>query len=138
MKGIILISHGRMAEGMADTARLFFGDEIPQLDYLCLEEGASPDVFREQLEAKINALDDGDGVIVMADLYGGTPCNQAVNFLGDRLELLAGMNFGMLMQALLDRDGGEVDILTVLETGRTGMVDVKAALSKETQEEDFL
>lgn len=75
MKGILLLSHGDMAKGMADSAKLFFGEVIEQMDYLCLHAGDSSEEFAEQLCKKVNELDYGDGVVMLVDLYGGTPCN---------------------------------------------------------------
>ncbi|MCD8380849.1 MAG: PTS sugar transporter subunit IIA [Lachnospiraceae bacterium] len=138
MKGILLISHGEMAKGMADSARLFFGDEIEQLGYLCLKEGDSPDEFGAQIAKKADELDTGDGVIILADLFGGTPCNQATSLLGEGRDLISGMNFAMLMQILSDRDYGDVDISEVVQVGKDGIMDLKAALSADEKEDDWL
>lgn len=138
MKGILLISHGEMAKGMADSARLFFGDEIAQLDYLCLCVGDSPDDFGERIRQKAEALDTGDGVIALADLYGGTPCNQAISLLNDKLDLIPGMNFSMLMQLLSDREYGEIDVPSLIQAGKDGIIDIKEMLSNMPAEDDWL
>jgi mannose/fructose-specific phosphotransferase system component IIA len=138
MKGVILISHGRMAEGMADSAKLFVGDEIPQFGYVCLEEGESPDTFKEELMAKMEEVNQGDGVLILAELYGGTPCNQAATLMGKDCDLIAGVNFGMLLQILLGRETEELDLTALMETGRGAVVNVKEAFQKMDIEDDWL
>lgn len=136
MKGVILISHGKMAEGMLDSARLFMGDEIPQLEALCLLEGESPDEFREKLEQLIRETDTGDGVIVLADLYGGTPSNQAMAFLSDEFDLIAGANFSLLLQVLTERDNKTFDVDSLRDAACNAMVNVKAAMQAAVPQED--
>ncbi|MBR6958308.1 MAG: PTS mannose transporter subunit IIA, partial [Erysipelotrichaceae bacterium] len=69
------MSHGRMAEGMLDSSKLFFGDDIPQIKALCLMASDNPEEFDEKIRAAVEEIDDGQGVIAMCDLLGGTPCN---------------------------------------------------------------
>lgn len=136
MKGVILISHGKMAEGMLDSARLFMGDEIPQLEALCLGEGESPDLFREKLEQLIDKVDTGDGVIALADLYGGTPSNQALTFLSEKFDLIAGANFSLLLQVLTERDSGPLDVDALRDAACNAMINVKAAMQAAVPQED--
>ena len=136
MKGILLISHGDMAKGMADSAKLFFGDEISQMKYLCLKEGESPDEFRTALAQQIQDVDTGDGVVILADLYGGTPCNQAIPLLTEKVDLIPGMNLGILVKLLSERDFLDPDIETLIESGQNCIVNVKEMLGME-QKNDF-
>ena len=133
MKGVLLVSHGRLAQGMADSARLFYGDEIAQFGYLCLDIGDSPDDFGSLIEAKAKELDTGDGVIVLADLYGGTPCNQTIPLLKEGLDLIPGMNLGMVMQLLSDREYETVQVDSLIDAGRRGIVNIKELLDAETE-----
>lgn len=131
MKGILLISHGEMAKGLMHSASLFFGGEIEQLDYLCLYEGDSAEEFGEKIKDKLEKLDTGDGVIVLADLYGGTPCNQAIHSLEDQIDVIAGMNLGILVQLLSDRLYGTVQTSELIEAGRNSIVDIRDMLKKQ-------
>lgn len=137
MKGILLISHGEMAKGMANSAGLFFGDDVPQMDFLCLSVGDSPEEFGERICQKVNELDSGDGVVILADLYGGTPCNQAIQHLNDKLDLISGMNFALLVQLLSERTCIEPEISSLIEAGRNGIINMKEMLSEGKQEEDW-
>ena len=83
MKGIVLLSHGSLARGLADAATFFMGDSIEQLEYCCLRQDSSPDEFAEELKRAIEKVDTGEGAVILADLFGGTPCNQAARLLAD-------------------------------------------------------
>ena len=74
MKGIILASHGKLADGMMDTLKMFSGD-IQQADAICFLPGEDMKEFLDKLEKAIDAVDTGDGVVVFCDLLFGSPCN---------------------------------------------------------------
>lgn len=136
MKGIVLISHGDMAKGMAQSATLFLGDSIPQLTYCCLQQEDAPEAFAERLESAVRQVDSGEGVVLLADLFGGTPCNQAIVRLKENTELIAGMNFPMLLELLTGRMGGETDIDALVESGRNAIMNGKAALAAGMGDEE--
>lgn len=130
MKGIVLISHGRMAEGLADTCRFVMGDSLGQLAYCGLETGESPEHYGSRLEEKIREVDTGDGVIIFCDLYGGTPCKEAILRLNEQTDLIAGMNFPILLEALTQRIGGNPDIPEMINSASGSIVDVKKMMAQ--------
>ena len=134
MIGILLLSHGGMAEGMLDSCKLFFGDDIPGVRALCLEAGCNIDDFDAQIGQAIAELDDGAGVVGLVDLMGGTPFNRcALNFRSDRFQVITGMNFTMLLELLGTRDGyedvSELDIDNLMEVGRNGIMNMNKMFS---------
>ncbi len=136
MKGIVLVSHGDMAKGMAHSATFFMGDSIEQLEYCGLRQDQSPEDFAQELAVAIAKVDSGDGVIILADLFGGTPCNQSVQQLGDNVELIAGMNFPMLLELLSERMSGDVDAVQLAEKGRMGLINAKELLASMTTDDE--
>ena len=123
MKGIILMSHGPLAMGMYETTKLFMGEEIPQYDYLCLNAADAPEDFDIALKKKIEEVDSGEGVILIADLMGGTPCNRALmTLLNGNIDLLAGMNLAMVLELLGNRLSGNYEIGDLENTGKDGVV----------------
>lgn len=131
MKGIILTSHGEMANGMLDTSKLFFGDQ-PQLATACIYSGQSPDEFINVLRDKINEVDTGDGVIVMCDILFGTPCNTLARLIGEGMtnfDVITGMNLPMLLQLLSVREAGDVDLADLVNQGSEGIKDFKAFIA---------
>ena len=125
MKGILLISHGPLAEGMLKTAEIFFGENIPQMKAVVLNTQDDPEDFRTRLQEAVKEVDTGEGVLVFADLLGGTPCNQSAFVLNEQVTVLTGMNLPMVMECLGMRMGGEISMETLEETARNGIVNFK-------------
>lgn len=139
MIGILLISHGNMASGISSSLKMFFGSDIPQLETLCLSENTNPDTFGEEIGNKIKELDTGDGVVVFADLIGGTPCNQAFKYISSKMVLLGGMNLPVIMEFLGQRLN-EIDLDTfdfngLLDTGRCALNRCELIVSNDDDDE---
>jgi PTS system mannose-specific IIA component len=80
---------------------------------------------RDALAVAIHDLDDGDGVVVLADMLGGTPCNLALGFLDARVEVVAGANLPMLLKLASCRAEGATlrDVARLIEGyGRKSVV----------------
>ncbi|MBR0230533.1 MAG: PTS mannose transporter subunit IIA [Erysipelotrichaceae bacterium] len=141
MVGIVLASHGKMCEGMLDSASLFFGDNIEQLVACPLFPDEGPDDYDLKLQKAIQDVDTGDGVIVMVDLFGGTPSNRSIYVISDKVMVITGMNFTMLLELLGARMGfDEVDVHALMETGKEGIKllnDVVAAMMAPSEEEEY-
>ena len=134
MFGILLMSHGHMAEGIRDSCTLFFGENLEKVKALCLLEGDSPEAFDDQIREAIKELDDGHGVIAFCDLLGGTPFNRcAFSFVNERFQLIAGMNFPMVLELLgkrmMTEDISEIDIDELMNVGRAGIVSANKLLN---------
>jgi len=131
MIGIVLISHGNMAVGMMDSAKLFFGDEIEQLTYVSLKMEDNPDDFQASLAKAIDEVDSGEGVIVLADLMGGTPGNRAAYLLNEKVQVITGMNLTLFLELLGRRLSGAVDIDELMQIGRDGIVSLNKLLLQQ-------
>lgn len=138
MIGILLISHGNMASGISSSLKMFFGSEIPQLETLCLSENTNPDTFGEEIGKKIRQLDTGDGVVIFADLIGGTPCNQAFRYISSKVTLIGGMNLPVIMeflgQRMNDIDINTFDFNSLLDTGRSSLNKCELIISDDDEE----
>ena len=139
MIGILLISHGNMASGIKSSLNMFFGSEIPQLDTLCLSENTNPESFGEEIGNKIKELDIGNGVVIFADLIGGTPCNQAFKYISSKVALIGGMNLPVIMEFLGQRlneiDLNTFDFNNLLDTGRCALNRCELIVSDDDDEE---
>lgn len=140
MKGILLVSHGSLAQSFFDTLESFFADKMEQIDYLCLGISDDPDSFKEEMQKKLNKLDSGDGVWVFADLYGGTPSNLAAACLlmhkdDSRLSVITGMNLSMLMRALETREE-PLGCEQVMQAGKDAIQSVNIILKNRMQQEE--
>jgi PTS system mannose-specific IIA component len=98
MIGLILVSHGRLAEEMRYAMEHVVG---PQRRVATICIGADDDVEQRRLDIQhcIEDVDTGDGVIVLTDMFGGTPSNLAISMMGrGGVEVIAGMNLPMLVK----------------------------------------
>lgn len=121
MKGIVLISHGRFAEGLKESLEMLCGP-CPQVFTVCLEVSDSPEVFSDKLVKAYEEASVYGKVVVLCDVMGGTPCNIAVGQLSKKEEsvLLAGMNLPMLMTAVLQ----DMDSDVLVQEGKDAIADV--------------
>jgi PTS system mannose-specific IIA component len=103
MIGLILVSHGRLAEEMRSAMEHVVG---PQRRVATICIGADDDVEQRRLDIQncIEDVDTGDGVIVLTDMFGGTPSNLAISMMGrGGVEVIAGMNLPMLVKLAKER-----------------------------------
>jgi len=99
MVGLVVAAHGRLAEELVATAEQIVGP-ISDVKTVGIEPGSTPEVIRQKMRDAVHDLDAGDGVLVLADLFGGTPCKESLMLVNrEHLEVLAGVNLPMLLKA---------------------------------------
>ena len=133
MKGIILASHGRLAEGLLDTLTIFSG-EPQQIRALCLLPGEEITDFMKTLEDAIQEVDTGDGVVIFCDLLFGSPCNCSARLLQDpvyaeKISVITGMNLCMVLEYIGSREAG-MKREALVNTGQPGIVDFNKMLAE--------
>lgn len=100
MTGIIVAAHSDLAAALVRTARLVVDNEVP-LEAVAIEATDSSATYEPRLHTAINRANDGDGVLVLTDMFGGTPSNVGMTMHHPgRVELLTGVNLPMLIKAL--------------------------------------
>lgn len=100
MIGIVLIAHANIAGEMLAAAEHVLGKQS-LIATLNVEDSDKPDLLHDQLTALIRQSDTGDGVFILADMFGGTPCNVALSCIEQtNIEILSGFNLPALIKAL--------------------------------------
>lgn len=98
MIGKLVLTHGTLARELLSAARTISG-ELPNFEALSLEWGDSFEAARAKVRAAIDRLDQGEGVLVLVDMFGGTPCNVAMTFLEEgKVEIVTGVNLPMVVR----------------------------------------
>jgi len=116
MVGLVVASHGHLAEELVATARQIVG-EVQHVATLSVEPGASPEEIRARIKEAVKSVDDGEGVLVFADLIGGTPCTQSLSLCQQaRIEVVTGVNLPMLLKANSLR--GQLPLLQLAQYGQ--------------------
>src|SRR5438132_13381802 len=105
MVGIVIVSHGAFGESLLHSASHVLGKRPLFVRQLGVTVHDDPDAILPVAEDLIRFLDQGQGVLVLTDIYGATPSNIATRLLKPgRVEGLAGVNLPMLIRALTYRD----------------------------------
>ena len=137
MREIILASHGALASGMADTARMIIGDD-PHLSTLALLPGSHPDCLKRQIEERL-AAGTADEFLILTDLWGGSVNNALLALTQDpRVHIIAGMNLNLVLQLCLSPEPLAQAIPAALAEARQGMIYGNAVLAcPQTEDELF-
>lgn len=99
MIGVVVATHGRLAQEMLATAEQIIGP-LTQVIGCTVEPGASGDMLRERIREAVRQVDTGEGTLVLADLFGGSPCQQSVALCNTaNLEVVTGVNLPMVIKA---------------------------------------
>lgn len=100
--GVLLMTHESMGEALVAAARHVLGRLPMPVEVQEVAPNADPDQMLRAAAANARGLDHGDGVLVLSDLYGATPCNIARRLpdLGVRMHCVSGLNLPMLLRVL--------------------------------------
>lgn len=98
MIGLILVTHGRLADQFVEAMEHVVGKQT-DIATVCIGPNDDMEQRRAEIADKIEAVETGGGVIVLTDLFGGTPSNLAISLLeAGRVEVIAGINLPMLIR----------------------------------------
>jgi len=107
MIGLLIVAHGNLGESLIQSATYVLGERPDRLGAIDLMSHPNTDAMLAAARGQIEALDAGDGVLVLTDMYGATPCNIVCKLLRPgKLEAVAGVNLPMLLKALSYRHEG--------------------------------
>ncbi|WP_455780982.1 PTS sugar transporter subunit IIA [Megamonas funiformis] len=138
MRYVILVSHGKFANGLNDALSMLVGNREDILS-VGLENGKSVDEFVALFTEKVKDISTDDEVILLGDIIGGSPLTNATNVLvnkGIKTVILGGMNLPLALTTVLMKDTVSLDEIAdqVLEQARMAMQEFKIV---EESEEDI-
>jgi PTS system mannose-specific IIA component len=98
MVGAVVVSHGQLAQELVHAAEMIVGS-LPQIKAISIDVSDQVESAREKVRKAIKEVDDGSGVIVFTDMFGGTPSNISLSFLDElKMEVITGVNLPMLLK----------------------------------------
>lgn len=134
MRSIILASHGMLASGMRDSVEMIAGSQ-QTLEVLCAYTAEQPDA-RSWLECRVGQMTDGDELVIVTDLLGGSVNNEASEFRNRRgVYVVSGMSLGLVL-ALVLGDGPMQELIDEAVKSAKAQV-MRIAPEGELEEEDF-
>ena len=125
MIGIVVVTHAGLAGEIVRAAELILGP-LPGVEAVSIHHEMSLDVAKEQLQEALALVgQDGDGVIILTDLFGGTPTNISAELLREgEVEILTGVNLPMLIKGVGSRLNQNLEGLSILlqEYGKNAII----------------
>lgn len=98
MIGTLILTHGGAARELLAAAQKIAGS-LPAFEALCLDWNEPIEDVKAEVRGAVERLDQGQGVLILTDMFGSTPCNVASSFLAEgRVEILSGVNLPMVMR----------------------------------------
>lgn len=139
MKKILIVSHGTLAKGNYEAAKMIYGEAI-DIIYLCLEENMGIENYKKKLTDIIRDISDSDQIIVLADIKGGSPYNSVVSILSEKgllkkSKILTGLNLPMLLSVLfIENEITDSEIFDIIATAKEGIINFRIDVEEEDED----
>jgi PTS system mannose-specific IIA component len=133
MVGILIVSHGRLAEALITSVQFLVGSlqKIRGVSIWPKDKGKE---VRDRIQREIKEVDDGDGVVILTDVLGGTPTNLSISFLEkEKVEVVTGVNMPMLLTLSSYRKGRSLREIgkLVKKSGRRSIILAREILGRK-------
>ena len=126
MIGIVVVTHGRVAEELVNTARTIVG-EIPAITAVSIGWGDDPAAANGAIERGLAEVGGGDALL-LTDMFGGTPTNLSLPFLSSRVEIVTGVNLPMIIKATALREGALAEVARAVREQGQGAIYVASEI----------
>ncbi|MFZ5448899.1 MAG: PTS sugar transporter subunit IIA [Thermodesulfobacteriota bacterium] len=133
MIGILIVTHKELAEALASVWDLILGRQ-EGIVAVSLDPSAPPEVSRQQIQRGLSQVNNGNGVIILTDMLGGTPSNLTLSFLQEgKVEVITGVNLPMLLKLAQLRDQEDLRqvALALKQSGQKGITVASEVLHKK-------
>jgi mannose PTS system EIIA component len=101
MIGILIVTHPKLGEALIDTAEFILGNRPEAVRALSIDINENAEDLRRKITTSIKAVDGNQGVLIMTDMFGGTPSNLSYSLLEEgRIEVISGVNLPLLIRAV--------------------------------------
>jgi PTS system mannose-specific IIA component len=105
MVGVVLVTHPHLGEEFIRSAEMICG-KMPRVLTVSIDTHKEVEELRRGIAEAIKKVDEGDGVLILTDMFGGTPSNMSLAFLQEgQVEVLTGLNLPMLIKLSNCREG---------------------------------
>jgi len=124
--GIVVVSHGQVAGELVNAARNIVG-EVPAITAVSIGWADDMTAAREKIERALGEVG-GGGVLILTDMFGGTPTNVSLPFLSSRVEIVTGVNLPMLIKLIGLREGDLLEVARVVRDQGKGAIYVASEI----------
>ena len=128
MIGIVVVTHGRIAEELVNAARTIVGD-LPAIAAVSIGWSDDPAAANAAIERGLAEAGTGTGdTLVLTDMFGGTPTNLSLPYLSERVEIVTGVNLPMIIKASALREGALVEVARAVREQGKGAIYVASEI----------
>ena len=111
MIGLLIVTHCDLGRELVSAAEFIVG-KLDAVETVSINQASDSERILKKIEAKISNLDQGEGVLILTDMFGGTPSNLSLSFLEkDSIEVLTGVNLPMVIAIAQNRNRLKLDEL---------------------------
>jgi PTS system mannose-specific IIA component len=134
MVGIVIVTHGTMAEGIMDAAGMIVGN-LEGVRAVQLKEMDAVEDLMDRISAAVDEVDTGDGALVFVDLFGASPFNASARLLGAEkernVEVITGVSLPMVLEVAIQRSSEDLESLVEIaeDAGTSGVKVLSRVLS---------
>ncbi|MFW5908776.1 MAG: PTS sugar transporter subunit IIA [Desulfosalsimonas sp.] len=101
MVGIVIVTHGHLGETLIETATIIFGERPEEIASVSIDLSEDVNKLRSRIQKAINSVNNNEGVIILTDMFGGTPSNLSYSFLEEgSIEVISGVNLPVVIKAV--------------------------------------
>lgn len=132
MIGVVVVTHGDLGKACVEAVELIAGPQN-NVRTLGLHHGDAPEDLEQEILSAVKELDQGEGVLVFVDFYGGTPANLVLKCMcSSKFLCVAGVNMPMLVEALTMREGCSLDQLekNCIAAGESSFIELHEMFKK--------
>ena len=128
MISILLITHGELGKSLIECATHVLGDKPLFLESLSIENDCTHESMFKQISERINFLDQGDGVLILTDIFGATPCNIITKIIKPgKVSAIAGVNLSMLIRTISYRNEPFDSLISkAIQGAQDGIIHIQA------------
>jgi PTS system mannose-specific IIA component len=109
MIGIVVVTHSRLGEALIEAAEFIIGNRPEAMVSVSIDLNENAEKLRTKIATNIKTVKGPDGVLILTDMFGGTPSNLSYSFLEEgHIEVISGVNLPILVQAASMRDKKEL------------------------------
>jgi len=139
MVGIVVVAHIQLAEELLKAAEMITSSELDNFRTVSINPSDDPDHAREKVLKAAKSVDTGDGVLILVDMFGGTPSNLSLSLLAKgKTEIVTGVNLPMIIEAVTKSRKATLDeLINILPlSGQKGILSASDILNKKVMKEE--
>ena len=117
MVGVVVVTHCHLAEELIAAAQLVVGEDLKRFQPVSIDPKEGFEEIRTKIISAIRKVDEGQGILILTDMYGGTPSNISLSFLEEKkIEVITGVNLPMLLKLATYQDDRGLESLAAFIT----------------------